>query len=279
MTSTQAPAAIATLEEQWGALVSTALLGSDRRPPPPAPPGPLDEVWRTRGHDPGAPGVLDQVATITAMRRAGVRPSPPVPLLVPAPSDPRPQCSLAAIERLYDLLSRWPQLVDTWLSLLHESGQRLPPDVAAELLARWRNEPHRRAAVAQAAGPIAEWLEELFPSEIAPLRAGRTGKVASPVSSGPGAPAAGLPADVAPLADLDGAQLAAILAARLERGAFGVRHRAPLVQLLTDLPVERLQPLPVALERAGTNPTTMGLALLLADLARTRLAMIEELNP
>ena len=42
---------------------------------------------------------------------------------------------------------------------------------------------------------------------------------------------------------------------------------------------EHLAPVADALERAATNPETMGLAISLADLARTRLGMIEELTP
>lgn len=260
-----------TLAEQWAALVSAALLGTDRRPAPPAPPGPLADLTPGGIDVDDGSAVLDQIAMITAMRRAGVRPAPAAALLVPAPEDARPLCGTAAVDRLHDLLAEWPQLVDQWLELLERSGRRLPPDVAVDLLARWRNDPRRRAAVAEAAGPVTEWLVELFPDELAPGRPSRPAR--SPSAPPP------LPRDVASLAELDAGELAATLAGGLERGGFGVRHRAPLVQLLIDLPAERLAGLPEVLERAGTNPTTMGLALLLADLARTRLSMIEELTP
>lgn len=266
-----------TIADQWATLVSAALLGTDRRPAPPAPPGPLATVCAGIDDDDDAVATLHQIAAITAMRRGGVQPSAPLPRLVPAPHDPRPECTAAAVERLHDLLVQWPQLVDEWLALLERSGRRLPPDAAVDLLGRWRNDPRRRVAVERAAGAVTTWLTELFPDQLGPGPASRSrAGDPRPADAGPGVP---LPADIAALLQLDTVALGAALAGGLERGELGVRHRPALVQLLVELPAERLADLPGTLERAGTNPTTMGLALMLADLARTRLAMIEELTP
>ena len=88
-----------------------------------------------------------------------------------------------------------------------------------------------------------------------------------------------LPPDLAPLIQFDGIALAEALAEGMRAGAFGVRHRPGLIELLLHVPPEHLVPVADALERAATNPETMGLAISLADLARTRLGMIEELTP
>ena len=262
----------ASLADLWAGLVSAALLGTERRAAPDPIGSPLDEVTRLRTRHDDAELVLDRVAAITAMRRAGVRPGPVVPGLVTAPDDPRPVCPTAAVERLYDLLGQWPVLVDQWLDELNRGGWRLPPDATVELLGRWRNEPERRAVVHRLAGPIATWLTKLFPAELGPGRGEGAG--ARP-------PTADrlLPPDIASFASLDAPALAAALASGLEDGSLGVRHRPALIDLLLQVPPDRLAAVADALERAGTNPTTMGLALSLADLARTRLAMIEELTP
>ncbi|MGD9703553.1 MAG: hypothetical protein AB7Q42_01795 [Acidimicrobiia bacterium] len=265
---------VASLADHWTGLVSTALLGTERRAAPASIGSPLDELTRMRGQHDDADLVLDRVASITVMRRAGLRPGPIVPGLLPAPDDSRPVCRPAAVERLHDLLDQWPVLVDQWLAELDRGGWRLPPDAAVELLGRWRNEPARRAVVHHLAGPIAEWLVELFPEQLAPRHGGKVGATgADDANHRP------LPPDVAPLAALDARSLAAALASGLEQGLLGVRHRPALIALLLQVAPERLAPVADALERAGTNPTTMGLALSLADLARTRLAMIEELTP
>ena len=49
------------------------------------------------------------------------------------------------------------------------------------------------------------------------------------------------------------------------------------MQFVGALPVEALPPIADRLLRAGSNPDTMGLALTLADLARTRLDLRAEL--
>jgi hypothetical protein len=260
-----------SLADLWAGLVSSALVGTERRGAPGPIGGQLDDVTRLRILHDESELVLDRVAAINAIRRAGLRPGPVVPGLVPAPDDPRPVCRPAAVERLHDLLEQWPVLVDQWLAELDRGGWRLPPDAVVELLGRWRNEPARQAVVHRLAGPIATWLFELFPAELGPARTGGTRPATVEHR--------GLPPDITPLVTLDAPALAAAIASGLEQGALGVRHRPALIDLLMQVPPGRLATVADALERAGANPTTMGLALSLADLARTRLAMIEELTP
>jgi hypothetical protein len=256
-----------TWRHQWGQLATAALLGTDRRPAPAPPPGPLaDAVERLAPAD-DAESVLVQVALVAAARRGGVRPGQPAPELARCPDDPRPPCPPAAARRLPELVEHWPSLVDEWLDVVAARGYRLPPALAVTLWRRHRGDA-RRALVERAAGPVVEWITELFPAE---LGRGRTRRTPVPVEPPP------LPADLAVLVALPAADAAAALAHGLATGRFGVRLRASLVQLVGALPAASLSAVADALGRAGTNPATLGLALSLADLARTRAAMLAEL--
>ena len=258
-----------TLAEHWQHLASAALLGTDRRALGEPPPGPVAEVDRERGAGDGGERLLDELAVLVALRRGGVRPGPPAPLLLPAPPDPRPVCRPAAVRVLDDVLAEWPGLFDEWLALLGSGGWRLAPELVVPLLARFRADPSRRIAVA--AGPLAEWLTELFPELLAPRR--RTSSAADHEPPGP------IPPDIARLAELPAGELAAALAIGIERAELTTRVRPSLVRLLCTVPAASLPGCAAALNRAGTNPATMGLALALADLATLRWTMIEALLP
>ena len=258
-----------TWQEHWGLLATAALLGTDRRPAPAPPPGALaDAIDRLAPAD-DAESVLTQVALLTAARRGGVRPGPAVGLLAPCPGDPRPSCPAAAARRLPSLVEHWPSLVDEWLDLVVTHGYRLPPALAVTLLRRHRADA-RRALVEQAAGPVVSWVAELFPAELGAARPRRAPHV--PPEPPP------LPGDLAAFVSLPPGDAAAALAHGLVTARFGARLRASLVQLVSALPVASLPAVADALERSGTNPATLGLALSLADLARTRAAMIAELG-
>jgi hypothetical protein len=272
MTSMAAPEAL-TLADHWSSLATTALLGTDRRPLPPAPSGPVAELLADHPPADAAQSVLDQVGLLAAVRRAGLRPHAAQPPLVPCPPDPRPVCPVPAVRRLEKLLVEWPHLVDEWLARATSGGWSLPAEVTVALLSRYRADPPRRAVVAGLAGELADWLAPLFPAELAPRR------VPSKAQAGaaPAPEPEPLPEDIVRLAQLSPDELATTLAAALARGLYANRHRAVLVRLVSMLPIGHLVPLSGALERAGTNPDTMGLALTLADLARTRFELTREL--
>jgi hypothetical protein len=262
-----APDGPVSWRDHWGHLATAALLGTDRRRAPAPPPGPLaDAVARLAPAD-DAESVLVQVALLSAARRAGLRPAEPVALLAPCPPDDRPPCPPAAAARLAELVEHWPSLVDEWLDRLIAGGYRLPPALAATLLARHRADA-RRPVVEEAAGPLAEWLTGLFPEAYGRPRS----KLPAPAERPP------LPADLAELLARPAPEIAATLAAGLVSGRLGVRLRAPLVHLVSLLRPSALGSVAEALSRAGTNPSTLGLALSLADLARVRAAMIAELR-
>ncbi len=264
-----------TLADQWDALASSALLGTARRPPPTPLPGVLCDLLADRPAGDDASEALDQVAVLTVVRRAGVRPNAAAPSLVPCPDDQRPATPPAASARLVDLLTQWPILVDEWLQCAAEQRWRLSPETAVLLLERFRTDPPRRARVVSLAGPLADWLTELWPEVLAPRRPAAAGSSAA--ADGAGADERPLPDDIAELAALQPAEVADAVANRLETRQLGNRNRASLVQLVSALPVEALGPLAERLARAGSHPDTMGLALTLADLARTRLDLRAEL--
>jgi hypothetical protein len=266
---------VPTLADQWAALASSALLGTARRPPPTPLPGVLCDLLADRPASDDASEALDQVALLTVVRRAGVRPNAAAAPLVRCPDDPRPPTPPVATARLIAVLEEWPNLVDEWLQCAAEQRWRLSPETAVLLLERFRADPPRRARVAVLAGPLAEWLTELWPEVLAPRRPAGGGSSRPTAALSPDQPP--LPDDIAELAALPPADVAEALAARLETRQFGTRNRASLVQLVSGLPVEALPPLAERLLRAGSNPDTMGLALTLADLAPTRLNLRAEL--
>jgi hypothetical protein len=261
------PTTSGSLADYWGALATCALLGTDRHPRPDPPPGAARSLEADHPPPDDAVAVLDQIALLTTVRRAGLRPSPAVARLEPCPADHRPVCPPAGAAVLARVLADWPQLLDEWLARLDAGGWRLPPELACALLAQCRNDA-RRPVIAALAGPVAGWITGLFPGEFAPR----------PPRSTPPAPEPPLPDDIAALARLTPDELATTLASGLERGVLTGRHRPLLVRLVCELPADHLGPLASALSRAGSNPDTMGLALTLSDLAQTRLELIRELS-
>ena len=252
----------ATLAEQWSAIATVALLGADRRLVPAALPGPIADL--VEGVRPAGPAemLMTQAAALTTIRRAGVRPGPVLPPLLAPLVDTRPVCPTQALDRLGAILAEWPELTGEWLGLVRAGGWRLPGDIAAGLLARFRGVPAMRATVAQLTGDTADWLAELFPDALAPRGPQR------PPAGGEAVPP-GRPIDMDP----------ATIVAGLESGELTPRHRSLLIHAVCSYEPALLAPLAAGLARAGTNPNTMGLALSLADLARTRYEMILELTP
>ncbi|MEU3597092.1 hypothetical protein AB0E72_37610, partial [Streptomyces filamentosus] len=78
MPTPEAPSAASRPVPAWEELVTSALLGTDRRPPP-----------GTRGAA-AAGALLDAAARQALRRRAGLRPGPAAALPERAPDDPRP---------------------------------------------------------------------------------------------------------------------------------------------------------------------------------------------
>ncbi|MFJ3638906.1 DUF5691 domain-containing protein [Streptomyces sp. NPDC090108] len=151
----------------WEDLVTTALLGTDRRPPPATAPG-----REAPAH------LLDTAAMATVRRRAGLRAGPAVRRPEPAPADPRPALPPAAARRLTLLLAdrtggpgggrrgNAPDLMELlpqWLAAADAHGYAAPPQSLPALLDAARGRTDLRPAALAFAGPRGLWLARLNP--------------------------------------------------------------------------------------------------------------------
>ncbi|MER7401943.1 DUF5691 domain-containing protein [Streptomyces sp. NPDC000070] len=174
----------------WEGLVTTALLGTDRRTPP----------GTSHGTGPG-PGseapvaLLDAAAVETVRRRAGLRPARAAERPQPAPKDPRPPLPPAAARRLALLLTDRPgasgggrrgtspdltELLPQWLATANARGFAPPPQMLPALLDAARGRTDLRPAALEFAGPRALWLARLNPDWRFALRSTPGGGAALP---------------------------------------------------------------------------------------------------
>lgn len=264
-----------SVDTLWADLVTTSLLGTDRRDPP-EPGGPIGElVADTVRSDPSA-RMLAAVAACTAVRRAGVRPADRIDPLTPPVPDERPQCVPAAVDRWHHITTSWPVLEDEWMITLVEAGWRLAPELVPAALQRHRRDPVRWARTLVAAGPIAEWLLDHVPD----LRPAPVKRLSSIEADGLGRLAdLPIPQDLAPLLHRAGAEVGGAIAAGLEGRTLVEAHRAVLVNLLARCAPDGLDDIAVMLGAVDTRSGGHGLASVLSDLAATRRRMLDELAP
>ncbi|MFF1507664.1 DUF5691 domain-containing protein [Streptomyces sp. NPDC058326] len=153
----------------WEDLVTSALLGTDRRPPA--------ALAGAGGRDlPGA--LLDAAALLTVRRRAGLRPGPAAAPPEPAPEDPRGPLPEAAGRRLGQLLAGrtapspagrrgaapdLAELLPQWLALANELGYKAPAAALPALLDAARARTDLRPQALRLAGPRGLWLARLNP--------------------------------------------------------------------------------------------------------------------
>ncbi|MFF9219967.1 DUF5691 domain-containing protein [Streptomyces viridosporus] len=177
------------LPDAWKDLVTTALLGTDRRTPEGCAPGP------------GAPAaLLDAAAAATVRRRAGLRPARAARRPRPAPQDPRPPLPPAAARRLALLLSDRPgtssggrrgsapdlmELLPQWLAAANARGFAAPPAALPALLDAARGRTDLRPATLRFAGPRALWLARLNPDWRFALRSTPGGGTSVPGAGDP----------------------------------------------------------------------------------------------
>ncbi|GGX67340.1 DUF5691 domain-containing protein [Streptomyces anandii] len=168
----------------WEELVTTALLGTDRRRPPGGAPGREAPM-----------ALLDAAALETVRRRAGLRPAPAARRPEPAPADPRPPLPAAAARRLALLIADRPgtagggrrgtapdlmELLPQWLAAANAHGYAPPPQSLPALLDAARGRTDLRPAVLAFAGPRALWLARLNPDWRFALRAAPGGGASLP---------------------------------------------------------------------------------------------------
>ncbi|MFE6287516.1 DUF5691 domain-containing protein [Streptomyces sp. NPDC057877] len=167
MTSTSAPTDTPAPGTAWEELVTTALLGTDRRTPPGAPPGREAPL-----------ALLDAAAVETVRRRAGLRPARAARRPEPAPEDSRSPLPDAAARRLAMLLTDRPgaggggrrgtapdlmELLPQWLAAANARGFAAPPQSLPALLDAARGRTDLRPAALTFAGPRALWLARFNP--------------------------------------------------------------------------------------------------------------------
>lgn len=147
--------------DTWQELHTTALLGTDRRPLPPAPTGLAAEVDRS---DPAA-ALLDLAALEAVRRRAGARAGAAVVPPAPAAGDPRREPPSAAARRLAVLLgghhtgtANLGELLPQWLAAARRYDYRAPAAVVPALLDAARARSELRPDVVALAGPLGRWL-------------------------------------------------------------------------------------------------------------------------
>ncbi|MFJ8646241.1 DUF5691 domain-containing protein [Streptomyces sp. NPDC093546] len=179
-----------TTTPAWEDLVTSALLGTERRPPGAdvMPPG-------------GAPAkdapvaLLDAAALHTVRRRAGLLPAPAAAPPEPAPHDPRPPVPEAARRRLTQLLADrsgpsqgggrrgaapdLTELLPQWLATANEHGYRAPASALPALLDAARARTDLRPQALTFAGPRGLWLARFNPEWRFALR-GASGVAALP---------------------------------------------------------------------------------------------------
>ncbi|MFD5136690.1 DUF5691 domain-containing protein [Streptomyces sp. NPDC058378] len=163
----------------WEDLVTSALLGTDRRP------------LRAENGAPVGPGeLLDTAALHTVRRRAALRPATGDALPEPAPADPRPPLPAAARRRLAQLLADrsappsggrrgaapdLTELIPQWLASAGAHGYRAPAELLPALLDAARARTDLRPHVLAFAGPRGLWLAGLNPEWRFALRASSRG--------------------------------------------------------------------------------------------------------
>ena len=263
------------LRTSWDALVAVAMLGTDRRNPP-EPTGLIADVVDDTVRPTPSEQMLAQVAATVAVRRAGVLPGPARPAVAGPDVDDRPICVPAATERWHHVISSWPVLEDEWMLTLLTSGRRVPADLVPELLTRHRSDPVRRARAELACGPLAGWLVGHLP-ELAARGAASTqpDPSADDIAELPSLP---IPPELEPLLFADGDHVARQLRRAIDSGTLVHAHRAVLINLVARMRPDVLGAVATALERVDGASIGFPLASVLADLARTREHMLDELS-
>ena len=153
----------------WEELVTSALLGTDRRTPP-------DTVTATGKDAPAA--LLDAAAIHTVRRRAGLVPAPAAARPEPAPDDTRRHLPVPARRRLAQLLADrsapssggrrgtapdLTELLPQWLAAANEQGYRVPPPLLPALLDAARARTDLRPQALAFAGALGLWLARFNP--------------------------------------------------------------------------------------------------------------------
>jgi hypothetical protein len=142
----------------WDGLVSSVLLGTDRRP------ADFDELPESVRERLGDGGLLDAAALATVYKRAGRKPLRDLAPLEPAGGEDRPLPRPGAVRRLATMLGGFQTTaLGEWLRAADAYGWGVPPEQLPALADYARNRAEYRPLVIAAAGRRARWLAELNP--------------------------------------------------------------------------------------------------------------------
>ncbi|GAA3145287.1 hypothetical protein JOF29_005623 [Kribbella aluminosa] len=142
----------------WDGLVSSVLLGTDRRP------ADFDELPEYVRERLGDGGLLDAAALATVYKRAGRKPLRELTPLEPAGGEDRPLPRPGAVRRLAAMLGGFQTAaLGEWLRTAEANGWGVPPEHLPALADYARNRAEYRPLVIAAAGRRARWLAELNP--------------------------------------------------------------------------------------------------------------------
>jgi hypothetical protein len=142
----------------WDGLVSSALLGTERRP------AHFEELPEHIQEQLGEGGLLDAAALATVYKRAGRKPLREIEPLPAAPGEDRPLPRPVAIRRLAAMLGGFQATaLGEWLRAADARGWGVPPEHLPALADYARNRAEYRPLVIAAAGRRAQWLADLNP--------------------------------------------------------------------------------------------------------------------
>lgn len=144
----------------WDELVSTALLGTLRRPIDPSVlTASLPAALRPVVTGPPELALLTAAAALANYRRAGHVPARAGAAPQAAARDPRDVVPPAARQRLARLLATaGPELLEEWLRAVRTAGLRVPPERLPALADAARGAPALRAPLVAVAGAAGSWL-------------------------------------------------------------------------------------------------------------------------
>lgn len=266
----------------WDALVTTGLLGTDRREPPGLPPGPVADVVADALDDTPAGRLLTAVAATVVARRCGIVADPPRPLLQPPPADDRPLLPPAAARRWHSVASYFPILEPEWIATASAAGWRPTPDVLVSMLQRARRSSERFAAALEFGGDLAAWLVDQLPDELS-RPSGRAGSDVAELV---------VPPELRAAFDLPAEEFAAVVVTGIAEGVFRWAHRGVLLNTVAAMPPSFLDDLVTALTagreahdeaaRSGhqaPGAAPVGLWESVLELAAVRRDMLRELAP
>ncbi|TDU89141.1 hypothetical protein EV138_2696 [Kribbella voronezhensis] len=142
----------------WDGLVSSALLGTERRP------AHFDELPESIREQLGDGGLLDAAALATVYKRAGRKPLEGLEPLPQATGEDKPLPRRAAVRRLAAMLGGFQTAaLGEWLRAADARGWGVPPEHLPALADYARGRSEYRPLVVKAAGRRASWLAELNP--------------------------------------------------------------------------------------------------------------------